>query len=148
MDLSRSGIPLSIRSLFPWGREHLCYPRYNPAITGECCPKANPGPRVIIHRDYRAHRIPLEIFFAVTEGAQSLFFFISFEFDRVRILDLSFIPFCFRLSSILDLVRIYICFKDGGVSEISTRFCKLCTLFIVNWFLRKYFTSICIHIFR
>jgi len=116
MDLSRSGIPLSIRSLFPWGREHLCYPRYNPAITGECCPKANPGPRVIIHRDYRAHRIPLEIFFAVTERAQSPFFFISLGSDRIRILDLSFILFYFRLSS--ALVRIHVCLKDRSVSKI------------------------------
>lgn len=115
MDLSRSGIPLSIRSLFPWGREHLCYPRYNPAITGECCPKANPGPRVIIHRDYRAHRIPAEIFFVVTEGVHNPpFFSISLGFDRVR-MNLSFVPFCFRLLSILSLVRIRVCFKDRGI---------------------------------
>lgn len=36
---------LSLRS-----RGHLCYPRYNPTITGECCPRANPGPRVTNHR--------------------------------------------------------------------------------------------------
>lgn len=90
MDLSRSGIPLSIRSLFPWGREHLCYPRYNPAITGECCPKANPGPRVIIHRDYRAHRIPAEIFFAVTEGARTASLFSSSHLDSIEPVDFEF----------------------------------------------------------
>ena len=41
---------LSLRSLPPYSRGHLCYPRYNPTITGECCPRANPGPRVTNHR--------------------------------------------------------------------------------------------------